>query len=67
VSGRVVAHRAALQQEFVAAGRAPGDRRGAKDGNDLYARVAGSDTVVTIPSLEADHLSGLIALSGNTT
>lgn len=36
----------------------------AKAGN---ARVAGRDTVVTIPGVEADHLNGLIELAGNAS
>jgi len=38
-----------------------------KDGHALYARARGSDTVVTIPSLEASHLNRLIELAGNTS
>lgn len=37
------------------------------DGRGLYARVQGSDTVVTIPSLESSHLNRLIELAGNTS
>jgi hypothetical protein len=36
-------------------------------GNARYARVAGRDTVVTIPGVEADHLNGLIELAGNAS
>jgi hypothetical protein len=39
----------------------------AKDGRSLYARVQGSDTVMTIPGSEADHLSRLIELAGNAS
>jgi hypothetical protein len=39
----------------------------AKDGLGLYARVQGSDAVMTISSAEAAHLSRLIELAGNTS
>jgi hypothetical protein len=38
----------------------------AKAGNARYARVAGRDTVVTIPDAATDHLKRLIELAGNT-
>jgi len=39
----------------------------AKEGNARYARVAGRDTVVTIPGVEADHLNRLIEPAGNAS
>jgi Domain of unknown function (DUF4340) len=39
----------------------------AKDGRSLYARVQGSDAVVTIPGAEAAHFSRLVELAGNAS
>jgi len=39
----------------------------AKDGDGLYARLQGRETVMTVASAEVAHLSKLIALAGNAS